>query len=182
MTGDELFATVILPWLQQEEGSGYVEDPVPTCCGITQGAWDSWTARPPAAPTAVSSLDWSQPWVAEFYRTQYWQAAECDKIAALGTPLALGFAVVTMDTAVNSGVHEADVLLQGALGVPQDGAIGPQTLGAVAAAVPRALEDLVWLRMDYDRAAAVHNPKLVIYLPTWCGRVRRVRTLALSQR
>lgn len=181
MTADEFFATVVLPWLQREEGDAFVVDPVPTRCGITQGAWDAWAGRPPEAPASVADLTWTQAWVATFYQERYWIAAECDKITTVTSVLALAVALVTMDTAVNSGVHVADVLLQGAVAVTPDGDVGPLTLAAIGRATERDLEDILWLRLDYDRAAVRHKPGLLQYLPTWCGRLSRLRTLALIQ-
>lgn len=63
----------------------------------------------------------------ELYRRDYWQAAKCDM---LPKPLAL----VHFDAAVNQGVGRAAMFLQGALGVTQDGIIGPLTLQAAQGA------------------------------------------------
>jgi len=180
VTPDTLFRTVVLPWLQREEGTRYVEDPVPTRCGITQAAWDGWAARPPEAPPSVRELTWAQPWVATFYHAQYWAAAECEKVAAAPGDWSGPLALATLDMAVNSGVLEGDVLLQGVLDVKQDGVVGPQTLAAVVLATRATLEDVLWLRMDYDRAVVRHYPARLPYLPTWVGRVSRLRQLALG--
>jgi len=63
---------------------------------------------------------------------EYWNQAHCDEV-----PAELRFDL--LDTAYNSGVHEAIVLLQRALGGEADGYFGPMTAGALAAADPRVL-------------------------------------------
>lgn len=63
------------------------------------------------------------------YRRQYWDAVRADDL-----PPALRYAV--FDAAVNSGVAQAAKWLQRAVGVPDDGRIGPQTVIAARAAQP----------------------------------------------
>ena len=60
------------------------------------------------------------------YQRDYWTKAGCDK---LPPPLAM----LCFDAAVSSGPGRAARWLQEAVGVAQDGAIGPATLAAVAA-------------------------------------------------
>lgn len=71
----------------------------------------------------------------EIYRRDYWARVQGDKL-----PAAVAFQV--LDAAVNHGVGTAIRWLQRAVGVADDGVIGPLTLAAVAAA-PAA--DLVLL-------------------------------------
>ena len=60
------------------------------------------------------------------YRKDYWDAVQADKLpAAVRYPL--------FDAAVNSGVKQATKWLQAALGVSQDGVIGPKTIAAAQA-------------------------------------------------
>lgn len=66
------------------------------------------------------------------YLEHYWFPAKCDR---LPWPLAL----LVFDAAVNQGAYAAAVLLQKALGVRQDGAIGPRTLAAAVRADQREL-------------------------------------------
>lgn len=66
----------------------------------------------------------------QLYSTDYWLKAQCDKL-----PPALALCV--FDSAVNAGVGTVPDLLkaiQEAVGVPQDGIIGPQTQAALAKA------------------------------------------------
>jgi uncharacterized protein (TIGR02594 family) len=69
---------------------------------------------------AISQLE-----VRDIYRTRYWQPCRAE---ALPRPLAL----MHFDAAVNHGVSGAARLMQQALGVTADSAIGPVTLAAVA--------------------------------------------------
>lgn len=66
------------------------------------------------------------------YRKQYWDAVQADNL-----PPALRYAV--FDAAVNSGVRQAAIWLQRAVGATEDGKIGPQTLAAIHQAHPDAL-------------------------------------------
>lgn len=59
------------------------------------------------------------------YEALYWKAAQCDKM-----PYAIAFQV--FDAAVNHGVSQAAKFLQRALGIADDGAIGPQTMMKLA--------------------------------------------------
>lgn len=66
------------------------------------------------------------------YRKDYWDAVQADKLpAAVRYPL--------FDAAVNSGVKQATKWLQAALGVSQDGVLGPKTLAAAQVADGAAL-------------------------------------------
>lgn len=59
------------------------------------------------------------------YRNDYWNKCLCDDIAT-------GLDYVVFDAAVNSGPGRSAKWLQAVVGAPQDGAIGPTTLTAVA--------------------------------------------------
>ncbi len=67
------------------------------------------------------------------YRRNYWTPAGCEKV-----PEALRFDL--LDMAVNSGVRTAVRTLQRAVGVVEDGLIGPATLSALARGDPAAVQ------------------------------------------
>lgn len=100
------------------------------------------------------------------YRRDYWAPVQGD---ALPPPLAL----LVFDAAVNNGVGRAARWLQQAVGVPQDGVIGPATLAAVRA---RAGDGAALL-------GAFQTERMVFMaaLPTWRtfgrGWARRLCTL-----
>ncbi len=77
------------------------------------------------------------------YRKQYWDAIRADEL-----PPALRYAV--FDAAVNSGNGQAIKWLQRAVGVEDDGRIGPATLTAARAAAPDfALRRMLALRLRF---------------------------------
>lgn len=76
----------------------------------------------------------------EIYKKNYWDAVRADDL-----PPALRYHV--FDAVVNSGAVQATKWLQRAVGVPDDGRMGPATLYAVRAALP----DAVIRRMNGQR-------------------------------
>jgi lysozyme family protein len=70
--------------------------------------------------------------VRQIYLDRYWKVVQADDL-----PPAARYAV--FDAAVNSGPRQAVVWLQRALGVADDGVIGPRTLAAANAANPEVL-------------------------------------------
>ena len=74
------------------------------------------------------------------YRRRYWDAVRADDL-----PPAIRYHV--FDAAVNSGVGQAAKWLQRAVGVPDDGHVGPITFNAARAAPP----DAVIRRMSANR-------------------------------
>lgn len=66
------------------------------------------------------------------YLEEYWRPMRADEL-----PPAVRYAL--FDSAVNSGVGQATKWLQRALGVADDGALGPKTLAAANAANPESL-------------------------------------------
>ena len=67
------------------------------------------------------------------YKDKYWDTVKAEQL-----PAAVRYAV--FDAAVNSGPGQAAKWLQRALGVKDDGAIGPQTLAAANASNPDSLK------------------------------------------
>lgn len=67
------------------------------------------------------------------YRRDYWDRAHCDQLPA-------GLAFDLFDTAVNSGIGQAIRFLQRAVGVADDGVIGPITLANIQRADAEALQ------------------------------------------
>lgn len=66
------------------------------------------------------------------YRRDYWQPCRCDDLPPL-------VAIELFDAAVNSGVGQSIRWLQRALGVADDGVIGPLTVSAAASSGAPAL-------------------------------------------
>jgi len=102
--------------LRFEGGSLIIEDPRDpgglTKFGISQKAFPDLNIR-----------DLEEKDAAEIYRREYWDRA---KVELLPPVLRL----VVFDMAVNMGVGKAILVLQKAVGVAQDGILGPNTLQA----------------------------------------------------
>jgi lysozyme family protein len=97
-----------------------------TVYGHDQASWPSLLARVPLEvraqlPPSVATLTRDQAVLA--YRAGYWDWLHCDDLPA-------ELALIAFDAAVNQGQNWAPRSLQQALGVTQDGAIGPETLHA----------------------------------------------------
>jgi lysozyme family protein len=105
-----------------KRNSGYVNDP-----DDAGGETKYGIAKNANPDVDIANLDWEG--AKEIYYKKYWLAAKCDKMNGR-------VAVLHFDGAVNHGVGRAAKFLQRAAGVEDDGAIGPGTLGAVAAKDP----------------------------------------------
>lgn len=125
------FATC-LPLILAHEG-GWVDHPSDpggaTNLGVTIGTLSDWLGRP-ATKAEVKAL--TPATVAPIYEARYWKAAHCHELPA-------GVDYMCFDLAVNSGPGRACKYLQRAVGVAEDGAIGPKTLAAVKAKTPTVL-------------------------------------------
>lgn len=138
-----------------------------TNLGITIGTLSGWLGRP-ATKAEVRAL--TRATVAPIYRKNYWDAIRADELPA-------GVDYCTFDFAVNSGPKRGTMSLQRAVGVADDGVVGPITLAA-AAGKPAAqtIE-----RICADRLAFLRR---LSTWPTfgkgWTSRVEGVRAEALA--
>lgn len=111
----------------------------------------------------IESLTWAQ--AKEIYRTKYWLAGKCDQLYG-------NLAFAHFDACVNHGVKKANQLLQRAVGVPDDGIIGPQTLKAIMAAMPTT--DLVAKQLNERKklfkSIVENNPSQQKFLKGWFAR------------
>ena len=92
-----------------------------TNLGVTKTVWEGWTGHD-ATESDMRNL--STAGVTPLYRKKYWNVVQGDNLPA-------GIDYCVFDTAVNSGPGRAIKLLQRAIGVTEDGAIGPNTLAAL---------------------------------------------------
>ena len=103
---------------------GYTNDAAdpggPTNFGITIADYRHYV-KPDASAADVRAMKLDE--AKGIYRGKYWDAMRCD-----GLPAGVDYAV--FDYGVNSGVSRAAKVLQRALGVADDGTIGPLTLAA----------------------------------------------------
>ena len=134
---DARFAAALAVVLRHE--GGFVHHPLDpggaTNLGITRATLAAHRGRP-VSVAAVRALTEAE--AGEIYRRRYWAAVKADALPA-------GLDLAVFDLAVNSGPGRAARLLQRALGVREDGVIGPETLAAAAsrdaAATVRALTE-----------------------------------------
>ncbi|MER9583229.1 glycosyl hydrolase 108 family protein [Mesorhizobium sp. M0276] len=107
--------------------------------------------------------------VATIYRRFYWDAV-------LGAELPDGVDFAVLDFAVNSGPGRAAKYLQAAVGVAQDGRIGPATIAAVEAKPAGVIIDAI---CDARLASLKRLPTWATFGRGWSDRVRSVRVQAL---
>lgn len=136
--------------LMKHEG-GFVNHPRDpggmTNLGVTQRVWEEWVGHP-VDEKAMRAL--TPATVAPMYKKKYW-----DTVA--GDSLPSGVDLAVFDFSVNSGPGRAAKMLQRALGVTEDGAIGPITLAkATSVDSSKLIADYNIVRLDFLQA-----------LPTW---------------
>lgn len=112
-----------------------------------------------------------QPVINEIYHDGYW-FPYCD-----GLPLAVDYQF--FDMAVNAGPFRAVRLLQRALGVSDDGRIGPVTREAIAKADPRALTTMFAQKKRNWYRSIAHGSQRK-YLRGWLNRANDVEANALK--
>ena len=142
---------------------GLVNDPKDpggvTKFGISQRSY-------PALDIRALSLDEAKA----IYQRDYWAPIQ-------GEALPAGLDLLLLDHAVNAGPARAVRLLQGLLNVPEDGIMGPITLGETAAANTEGLiATYSELRLDFYRDL----PTWRHFGAGWSRRVHRTRRAALA--
>ena len=108
---------------------GYVHHPMDPGAATNMGITEA-VARRVGYKGAMQDL--SVDLAKRIYLEEYWRPVRAEEL-----PPAVRYAV--FDAAVNSGVRQSILWLQRALGVLDDGVLGPRTLAAANAANPDAL-------------------------------------------
>jgi len=164
------FDVCIGPLLEHEGGND--DDPQDpggrTSRGITQREWDVWRRSRLGLPSDV----WNAPQteVLKIYKQNYWDKMRCDDL-----PAGVDYAV--FDYGVNSGVGRAAKVLQGLVGVEQDGEIGPQTIAAASTSPPVGTVNSISVeRLNFLRGLSTW-PR---FGRGWTTRVNDVKALALK--
>lgn len=156
-----------LAFVLKDEG-GNDDDPSDhggrTSRGITQREYDARCAEKGLPQGDVWAAPQSE--IESIYHEEYWYPY-CDDFPT-------GVDYLYFDMAVNAGPHRAAVLLQRALGVVDDGRIGPVTRSAVAEADPERLID------QYTQAKrafylSLHQPR---FTRGWLNRCDNVQANA----
>ena len=161
-----------IPIILQSEG-GYVDNPRdpggPTNLGITINTLSGWLGRP-ATVADVQAL--TTQVAGQIYQANYYNPVH-------GPDLPDGVDLMAFDTAVNSGVSRAIILLQRAVGVADDGHFGPITLAAVQAKDPT---DTINAFHAAHEAFYRSLPTFPVFGKGWLARNDRTRVLALGMR
>lgn len=151
---------------------GYVDDPADASgasnLGITAAALSSWRG---AAVDREDVMKLTRDEAEAIYRTNYWNTTRCDDLPP-------GVDLMVLDGAVFLGSPSRSArILQTALGVLQDGSVGPATIVAAKESDPiTTIERLAALRLEYVRSL----PSFNIFGAGWTNRVSGVKNLALQ--
>jgi lysozyme family protein len=154
--------------LADEEGND--DDPADhggrTSRGITQREYDAWRTERGQPHRDVWTADDGE--IRDIYHDEYWLPI-CPSL-----PQSVDY--LYFDLAVNGGPFRATITLQRALGVTDDGRIGPVTRAAIAAADP---EKLI---VDFSNAKrafyrSLHQQR---FLKGWLNRTASVQSRAES--
>jgi lysozyme family protein len=155
-----------------EEG-GYSDDPHDpggiTYRGVTLRRWREFKDDPSITPTQLRDL--SRTDIGAFAWAEYWLPAFCPAL-----PRGVDFMV--MDHAFNAGPGSSVEVLQGMLGVAQDGAIGPITLGRLRGLASAVIS--IPLLADAQLADYKTKSGWQFYAADWTARLNRRRALALT--
>lgn len=139
--------------------------------GITSATWTAYLKKvtTPGLPKSVANITVDQ--AIEVYHSEFWRG---------DLPRELQMAY--FDFAVNSGPGTAAKYLQAVLGVAQDGAIGPLTLGKMAAlqgpALRKLRNDYVTARIVFLADAVQHRAADVTFIEGWMRRVTKLYDFA----
>lgn len=107
----------------------------------------------------------------KIYRESYWNKIKGDELAP-------AVALAVMDYAVNSGTSRSAKTLQKVAGARVDGAIGPNTLKKVAAAVEKDGENAIAQAVVMERVGFLcrlvrNKPEMVVFLHGWMKRTHQ---------
>ena len=136
-----------------------------TNLGVTRKVWREWVNRD-VDEAEMRSL--TPELVTPLYKARYWDSCKCDDL-----PRGVDYAV--FDSAVNMGPGRAAKLLQAALGVTADGAIGRATIAAATAADPAELLEAFSLGKE---AFYQSLPTFATFGKGWMNRVAHVQDAA----
>lgn len=164
-----------LAFVLKSEG-GYVNHPSDpggaTNKGITQAVFDHWLIAEGQSPRDVKSITDGE--VEAIYRQNYWNVGHCDFL-----PDSVAF--VHFDACVNHGPGRAAKLLQSALGVEQDGVLGPVTLSKVTQSNASQVANLyVDRRVEFYNSIVANKPSQSVFLKGWLNRMAALRQIFMT--
>lgn len=138
-----------------------------TSRGIIQTEYNAYRRKHGLPPQSV--YDATDQEVADIYMQSYW-LPDCPAMPT-------GVDLVFFDMAVNAGPARAAKLLQRALGVPEDGRIGPVTMEALVAAHPiKVIMAFSDTRRAYYKSLATFK----YFGKGWLNRVATIENAAIK--
>lgn len=145
----------------QRRAVGYVNDPYDaggeTKFGIAQNA---------NPEISVRNMTWED--AKDIYYNKYWLAGKCHLLHPR-------VAILHFDGCVNHGIRNASIFLQRALGVEQDGKIGPITIAAANSIDSQELcRRICDIRHSFYQSIVRNKPSQARFLNGWLGRIDRV--------
>lgn len=142
-----------------------------TNLGISTPVWNAWRDRLHKPGQSVDACTRNDAEV--IYHRGFWMAARCD-----GLPWPLSLCV--FDAAVQHDPRDAVKILQRALGVKDDGILGPVTAQAIAKAdKARLVRSYLFARLAFYRADMVRSKEQRVFAPSWIGRILHLRARCL---
>jgi lysozyme family protein len=147
---------------EQRKAVGYVDDPLDrggeTKFGIAKNA---------NMDVDIYHLTWEE--AKEIYFHRYWIKGSCDDLPGR-------VAVLHFDGCVNHGVGRANKFLQRALGLDDDGVVGPMTLSAANDSDPIEIcLNICDQREQFYRAIVANKPNQSRFLKGWLRRINEMR-------
>lgn len=131
--------------------------------GVTQANFNAYLKRLGKPERDVFTMTEEEE--KDIFFTDYWLKAHCDK---LPEPLDL----IQFDTAVQRGPFKARQMLQRALGIMDDGIIGPQTMAAVSKSNPKVVASKYRMaRKDHYLRRVTEDYKQRAFLAGWLNRL-----------
>ena len=133
-----------------------------TSQGVTQSQYDAYRKQKGLNQQPVTQI--TRVEIVDLYRTFYWNVAKCNLLPN-------GVDTIHFDMAVNSGPTQAAKLLQRAIGVTDDGIIGPETISKVNSLDPRkVIGEYVEKRTDFYIDLVVRDITQLKFLKGWIRR------------
>lgn len=146
----------------QRKAVGYVNDPLDA-----GGETKFGVAKNANRDLNIRSLTWED--AKEIYYQRYWLAGVCDRLPPR-------VAVLHFDGCVNHGVAKANKFLQRALGVVDDGVIGPKTVAASFSLDPIEIcEKICDQRERFYLDIVERKPNQKRFLRGWMRRINEMR-------
>jgi lysozyme family protein len=135
--------------------------------GVTMRALQTYLGR---TVTPAEIINISPQLVSAVYRSEFWNAVRGDELAA-------GVDLMMFDGAVNQGPAGIIQQAQTALGLTEDGVIGPMTMAAITAKPSTSF--ISALSLERERNYRL-DPKFNVFGRGWLNRLDNITALSLA--